>query len=131
MIPLSGGGFATGSKDATIGIWDNDGNSVNRFSSVRRDYKYWITAMAPLSNGGWASGTRDGMITIWNNENKVEKTIVYQPKNRDGVVCKERNKARINCLREWKVIDGDTMLFTVIKTIIKAVIPLKALIIAQ
>lgn len=114
MIKLPTGEVVTGSKDASMKIWDGNGEVVKAISEVQ-GYKYWITALESMSDGTWISGTRDGFISQWDPQGNELSTWQYKPSQnvRQGTVCKQRNKTRINCLTQalgYK--DNDAHVFT-------------------
>ena len=93
--------FASGSKDCTVKIWDHKAQFKKELGSERagRGYASWITAIEVFKNGSWAYGRRDGQISIQNADHERVHSFQYSPFNRN-YQCKDRNKLRINCLRE-------------------------------
>ncbi len=102
MIKLLSEEIVTGSKDASMKIWDSKGSVVAHIDKQVRGYKYWNTALSGLSDGTWISGTRDGWLSQWDSEGKELSSWRYNPSPnaRNETNSKERNKARINCVTQ-------------------------------
>lgn len=100
FVQISPNTFVSGSKDTKLKVWDNEGQFLQelRPTSLRKGYKYWVTALGAFSDGTWASGTRDGRITTWSSEGE-ELWNAYSS-SEETRRCKERNNDRINCITE-------------------------------
>lgn len=113
---ISGGSFVSCSKDNTIKMWDVNGKFRRKLypDPANRGYKYWGTALTTFTNNRWASGTRDGKITIWDQRGNVVKTLTYNPSSEQQAeyVCKDRNKARINCITEYETFQSNLTFLT-------------------
>ncbi len=98
---LTPGLFISGSKDCTVKIWDHQAQCQKELGCERqgRGYKSWITAIEVFKDGSWIYGRRDGQISIQNKNHERVKSYDYSP-SREDHQCKNRNKLRINCLRE-------------------------------
>lgn len=103
FLSISSSHFVSGSKDCTLKMWSVDGSFIKELipevAKAQRGYKYWITSLAKF-NDNWISGTRDGQITFWDPDGEEQLAFHYSPshKEKDQYICKNRNKARINCL---------------------------------
>jgi hypothetical protein len=89
--------FVSGSKDNSLKMWNINGAPIRQLATATGGYKYWVTALTKFSDGYWASGTRNGYITVWRQDGReIFSTRVASQE----VVCKERNKSRVNCITE-------------------------------
>lgn len=110
--------FVSTSKDNTVKVWDIAKRKFVQelrpeFAGARGGYRFWGTALGSFSNGYWASGTRDGYITIWGHQGVERLTLQYNPSQgmRDQHKCKDRNKARINCVSELETTKDNTLFY--------------------
>ena len=68
---LKNGLIATGSTDATIKIWRQNGSKTLELIKTLKEHKYAIYSLAVLSNGSLISGSADGNIKVWNQINET------------------------------------------------------------
>lgn len=115
MILLKNG-FATGSKDTTLKMWDWHGKPLPQPRKLREKtgYANWVTALAPLGTDYWASGRRNGEIDIWNSAGELLSSMCYTPgaHDKNAHVSKERNKTRINCITLKEASDENAYFYT-------------------
>lgn len=113
MIKLPTGEIITGSKDASIKVWDVNGSNTLTIGGAK-GYRYWITALAPLSDGSWISGTRDGYLSHWSSTSDQLAQWRYNPSSeaRKNTYSKTRNKPRICCVVEAKGYDKAMHVYT-------------------
>ena len=98
LVKLQDGTFLTGSKDAEIVKWSSSGECIQKMftrpPNKPINFRYWVTSLEPLNGSDFAAGFRDGTIRIFK---KGRISTQFKNRTADGVVCKERNKDRINC----------------------------------
>ncbi len=114
FTPLSQGRFISGSKDASLKIWDHTGNELLKLVPGKQGYPYWVTALTTFKNGLWASGSRDGAITVWNEKAEIINDFAYNPSSnvKNETISKDRNKSRINCIVEAFSDSGAVRFYT-------------------
>ena len=66
ITALQNGGFATGSADRTIKVWDRNGVNVKTLQG----HTGWVLAIVELENGYLASASQDKTVRIWNVNNE-------------------------------------------------------------
>lgn len=105
IIILANGTFISGSKDGSLKKWSNDGVLIRYMIEPDKiDYTKWITALTKVNESLWISGTRDGEIDLWTTEGDHKKTLqaFHAPFPKNSVLCKNRNKDRVNCLTSFE-----------------------------
>ena len=71
--------FLSGSEDATIRRWSNDGHSLGKYSGGDSP----ISSISLLKGGGWLTSGHDPFLHVWFN-NKLAQTISVSANNLIG-----------------------------------------------